>query len=385
MSAQLTVLLVFIIASFNGPFGGNMVLPLFRNIQESFQTTKLVVNLTVTLYMIPFSILQIFSGVMSDLFYGRKRVVITGSLLYTLGSLIAFYSENILAFLFSRALQGIGSAFIVPITMAMIGDFFGPEKRGKIMGLGALATTLGATLGPLVGGYVSLINWRLSFALMALFGVFILVTSLLMPEKGREGTNFSNLWVTISTGLSDPRVLSIGFLGMMIFFTRMSIFTFLSNTVLYPPYNLPSYLWGSYLFFAGLGGMVAGVLAGFLTDVLGRKRVAVIGFTFLVMAILSYMLLNWFMILPILLVLQAFLSTFAMTPLNTLAVEINPRLRGTVSALYGSMRFLGYALAPVVPYPLYAIYGIYAVFALDFVLAFIGLIIFSLVFKENSL
>ena len=360
-----------------------MILPLFRHIQETYSTTKLLVNLTVTLYMIPFSIFQIFSGVLSDTLYGRKRVIVFGSSLYCMGAILAYYAPSVFLFLFARILQGMGSAFVIPITMALVGDFFEYHQRGKVMGLGALSTTLGATIGPLVGGYLGLIDWRLSFLLMFVIGLIVLLISLWIPEKQKRVPR-SDLTGTILKCLRNRKVLLIGFLGMILFFTRLSIYTFLSNIILYPPYNLSSDLWGMYLFMAGLGGMIAGLLAGFLADYVGREKVASIGFIMLNVVISLYLVIEWFSYLPLLLFLLGVFGSFSMTPLNTLAVEVNPKLRGTASSIYNSLRFIGYALAPVLPFPIYARYGISSIFMMNLFLALIGFILMVLALQKKE-
>ena len=385
MDSVLIVLIVFIIASFSGPFGGNIIFPVFRNIQEEFLVPKLYINLLVTLYMIPFSILQLFSGILSDLFYGRKKVILFGTILYLIGALLGYLSPNIWILMVSRAIQGVGSAFISPITMALVGDFFEVRKRGKVMGFGALATTLGSTLGPLVGGYLGLINWRLIFIPTGVIGGTVLVTTLFLPrEKEQRRGISSDLLPMITSCLANPAVLTIGFLGMLLFFTRMSIYTFLSNTVLYPPYNLSSDMWGFYISLAGFGGMIASLLAGYLTDAWGRKKLVISAFSLLFLILMLYQLPNWYLILPILLFLLGSVSTLAMTPLNTLSVEINPRMRGSAAAIYGFLRFLGYALGPILPYPLYIVYGFESIILIDAALVLIGLTLFIALFMTKQ-
>ncbi len=171
------VLAAILATVFLGPFGGNMLLPMFRALKESYNVGILFLGLGITVYMIPFSLFQLFSGALSDAIYGRKRVIVSGLAIYALGSLGVASSPSIELFLCFRALQGIGNALALPIAMALIGDMFPGEIRGRIMGFVAISTTLGGTLGPLFGGMLSPINWRLGFvtiAVMALcFGAFL--------------------------------------------------------------------------------------------------------------------------------------------------------------------------------------------------------------------
>jgi len=372
------------IAAFSGPFGGNMILPLFRDIGTDFNVRQFYLGLTITLYMIPFSVLQLFSGVLSDVFYGRRKTLLFGATIYSLGALSSYFSPSITIFLLSRVLQGVGSAFITPISMALVGDLFEAEVRGRVMGFGALLTTLGATLGPLVGGFMGLIYWRYVFLVMLLFGLilFILIYFFL-PEQDLTYFDRKEAFGILKYGIFNFLVILIGFMGLTLFFTRLSIYTFLSNIVLYPPYNLPSNVWGTYLFTAGLGGVIASIISGFLTDFIGCRKVVLIGFLSLDFLISLYLFIDWFTYLPILLFAMGFIATLSFTPLNTLAVEIDPKLRGTISSIYGSFRFVGYALGPVAPYPIFVLYGLNGVIVMDILLVSLSFLLFSRFFKEH--
>lgn len=381
---KLMVAAILGIAAFSGPFGGNMILPLFRYIGNDFNVGQFYLGLTITLYMVPFSILQLFSGMLSDVLYGRRRILLFGVTIYSLGALSSYFSPSIAIFLLSRVLQGIGSAFITPISMALVGDIFEAEIRGRIMGYGALLTTLGATLGPLVGGFIGLIYWRYAFLVMLLLGLMMFVLIyFFLPEQDLIRFDRKEIFGILKYGIFNFLVVLIGFMGLTLFFTRLSIYTFLSNIVLYPPYNLPSNVWGAYLFTAGLGGVIASIISGFLTDFIGRRKVVLIGFLSLDFLILLYLFINWFTYLPILLFAMGFIITLSFIPLNTLAVEIDPKLRGTISSIYGSFRFVGYALGPVAPYPIFVLYGLNGVAIMDILLISLSFLLFLRFFKET--
>ncbi|MHA1594851.1 MAG: MFS transporter [Candidatus Baldrarchaeia archaeon] len=383
---KIVVMLIFIIAVFSGPFAGNMILPLFKHISSDFNVGMLYVNLSITFYMVPFGAIQLFSGLLSDLFYGRRKILLIGAIMYSLGALLAYLSPDITIFLFSRALQGVGSAFVTPISMALIGDIFEASKRGKIMGVGALLTTLGTTLGPLVGGFLGLLCWRYAFLVILSLSLTLLFTTFFLKLEEKESRRFDRKYAfeTLKRGLFDPSLVILGMIGMSLFFTRMSIYTFLSNIVLYPPYNLTSDVWGFYLFIAGLGGICASLVGGYLTDKLGRKRVVIVGVLSLTVIISMYMFIDWFTYLPLLLFAMGSSITFTFIPLNTLAIEINPELRATATSIYGFFRFVGYALGPVAPYYLFILFGLNGVVSLDLLLVSLCIVTFLLFFKKQS-
>lgn len=354
MEGKGSILAAILATSFLGPFGGNMLLPMFRALKESYNVGILLVGLGITLYMIPFSLFQLFSGALSDALYGRRKVMTSGLILYALGALGVVFSPYIELFLVFRALQGLGNALALPTAMALVGDMFPGEVRGRIMGLVSISVTLGGALDPLFGGIVSSVNWRLGFAAtgaMALaFGALLY---LVLEKEVRRKSGFSGALILLRSSLLDLRILIISFLGFVIFFVRIGLFTYLSDLLSLPPYEYGDEVIGGYLSLSGFGGLLAGILAGYLTDRAGRWRTALIGYAALTAMLAAFMGDSWIGYLPTLLFLLGVSFTTASTALNTMIVEVAPERRATASSIYGSLRFLGYALAPTLLYPSY--------------------------------
>ncbi len=151
----LPIVVLLFLTTFIGPFTGNMILPIFSVLSNDFEVELLLLGASITVYMLPFSIVQLFSGVLSDVVFGRKTLVIIGLVIYSIGGFIVIFSPNYWVFLGARILQGIGSALILPITIALVGDIFDVNIRGRIMGILAIATTFGTTFGPLFGGVIA--------------------------------------------------------------------------------------------------------------------------------------------------------------------------------------------------------------------------------------
>ena len=128
--------------------------------------------------------------------------------------------------------------------------------------------------------------------------------------------------------------------------------------------------------------MVASLLAGFLTDALGRRKVTIMGFSMLNILVFIFLVIDWFTFLPFLLFFMGMFATFTATPLSTLVIEIDPKLRATISSIYGFFRFIGYALAPVAPYSIYVAYGFNGLIVLDIFLILFSLIAFAVVSKN---
>lgn len=374
---------LLLVGSFFGPFGGSMILPMFGVLQDWFGVDVLLIGLSITSFMIPFSVAQLFSGILSDMFYGRRLIVAAGFMVYGLGALSAAFSPNIWLFLASRAVQGLGAALVIPILMALVGDVFGRGVRGKVMGGMAVSTTLGATLGPLIGGYAAAIDWRLSFILVFLIASSMMALALAVLPRGvsmgrRDAREAFKVLVKVAGG----RVVAVGVLGFIAFYSRISLYTYLSDILVMEPYGLGEEEVGGLLALAGLGGLFGGLTAGYMTDRIGRVSAAVLGFTASAIIFSIYASPFWFDLLLPLLFLTGFSVTKAFTPVNTMAVEVEPRYRATATSIYGFMRFLGYAAAPILSYPLYMAGSLKLVSAASSALMALGLVLLLAVFRR---
>ncbi|RLG87223.1 MAG: hypothetical protein DRO15_05190, partial [Thermoprotei archaeon] len=256
-----SALAIILTVAFLGPFGGNMILPMFRSLKLSYNVDVLMIGLGITVYMMPFSIFQLLSGLISDVIRSRKRIAFLGMILYSIGAFGVAISPNIYLFLISRAIQGAGNAVAIPVSMALVGDVFPKDMRGRIMGLASIATTLGTTLGPLFGGYISSTSWRLGFILLSFLALcFGLLFQLVLKEEGitYELERFKSTLSLLSRSFFNQRVLILSFLGFAVFFIHIGLFTYLSDTLTLPPYEYRDDVIAQYLSIAGLGGLLAG-------------------------------------------------------------------------------------------------------------------------------
>jgi MFS family permease len=99
-------------------------------------------------------------GKLSDL-RGRKVVMLSGILIFLVGSLLCGFAWSMPSLIVFRLLQGVGAGAVQPTAMTIVGDLYSVHERGKIQGWLASVWALSAVLGPLVG---SLIIQRWSWA-----------------------------------------------------------------------------------------------------------------------------------------------------------------------------------------------------------------------------
>lgn len=118
---------------------------------------------------------------------GRKMMNILGVSLFGFFSLLAGFSETPGWLIFCRLMQGVGSAAIIPTSLAMISHAFpGPEK-GKAVGIWSGITGLGTALGPVLGGIlVSTLSWRWIFFINVPFAIASVIISIYLTKESKQ-------------------------------------------------------------------------------------------------------------------------------------------------------------------------------------------------------
>lgn len=102
-------------------------------------------------------------GKLSDQF-GRKKIFLTGLLIFLIGSFFSGISNNMEILIFWRAIQGIGSSAIMPMTYTIISDIYPFNNKSKLIGINGAIWGISLTIAPLLGGIVvDTFNWRWIF------------------------------------------------------------------------------------------------------------------------------------------------------------------------------------------------------------------------------
>ncbi|MGW7099515.1 MFS transporter [Streptomyces sp. NPDC054838] len=139
----------------------------------------------VTAFALPSGGFLLLFGRTGDL-YGRKKLFLTGLVVFGAASLLASLAWDPAVFLAARALQGLGAAAIVPTGMSLLTTTF-PEGplRDKALGISGTLLSLGFTVGMVLGGVMTdTLGWRSTMGLLAATAVIVLVLAPgLLPES----------------------------------------------------------------------------------------------------------------------------------------------------------------------------------------------------------
>src|ERR687896_763803 len=145
---------------------------------------------TVNAYTLTFAVLLLTGAALGDRL-GRRRIFLAGVAIFTASSAAAALAPSIEALIAARAVQGVGGALVLPLSLTILSDAFPAERRGLAIGAWSGVSGLGVALGPLVGGaVVEGISWQWIFWLNVPIGIALIPLALrrLAESHGPHGS-----------------------------------------------------------------------------------------------------------------------------------------------------------------------------------------------------
>ncbi|MGW7460136.1 MFS transporter [Streptomyces sp. NPDC054797] len=283
----------------------------------------------VTAFALPSGGFLLLFGRIADL-YGRKKLFLTGLLVFGAASLLATLAWDPASFLAGRALQGLGAAVIVPTGMSLLTTTF-PEGplRDRALGISGTLLSLGFTIGMVLGGVMTdTLGWRSTMGLLSVAAVVVLALAPgLLPESrtterprldvpgavtvtggllaliyalstaARRGFGDLDVWGTLVLGLvlltafvaveskspaplvSLPmlkrRTVAWGNFGGLVTFSMMSTVVFVLTLYLQETLELSSFLTGLVFGVQGAASVLAGSYAPKVIGRFGARRTLV--------------------------------------------------------------------------------------------------------------
>jgi NTE family protein len=172
------VLLVASFGAFLAFLDATIVNVAFPSIRDSFpESTIGSLSWVLNGYNIVFAAFLVVCGRLTDLL-GRRRAFTAGIALFTLASLWCALAGSLEILVAARVVQALGSAMLVPASLAIVVEAFPGDRRSHAIGLWGATAAIAAGLGPPLGGLlVQLGGWRWAFLINLPFGVFALVVA----------------------------------------------------------------------------------------------------------------------------------------------------------------------------------------------------------------
>jgi EmrB/QacA subfamily drug resistance transporter len=156
-------------------------------------------------YLLAITVFVVTAGRLGDMF-GRKRLFLAGMVVFALGSVLSGAAGDQEMLIGGRVLQGIGAAPMLPLSLAIVCNAFPAGEQARALGIWAGVSAVALAIGPLAGGALVEIDWRVIFWInlpVALVGIAITARAApesTDPESGRR-IDFPGL-LALSTGLT---------------------------------------------------------------------------------------------------------------------------------------------------------------------------------------
>jgi len=224
-------------------------------------------------------------GRLSDM-YGRVKMFRLGFLIFTFGSILLYLTPSsgdagAIEIIVFRLVQGVGAAFFMANSAAILTDAFPSSERGKALGINIVAAIAGNFLGLVIGGVLAVFNWRYVFLISVPFGLIGTIWSFKLKELSKKAIKTKiDVWgnltfvlgitlilVGITYGLlpygnspmgwNNPWVIAAMIVGLV----SLILFPFIENRVESPMFRLDLFRNRSFAF-ANIAGLLGSLGRG---------------------------------------------------------------------------------------------------------------------------
>jgi len=138
-------------------------------------------------YLLAITIFVVTAGRLGDMF-GRKRLFLVGMVVFALGSVVSGAAGDQETLVAGRVLQGIGAAPMLPLSLAIVCNVFPAGEQARALGIWAAISALALAIGPLAGGALVEIDWRVIFWInLPVAAIGIWITAVAAPESTDPG------------------------------------------------------------------------------------------------------------------------------------------------------------------------------------------------------
>ena len=174
---------VLVAITFVAPLANHMFLPAMPVIKQEFGIGNELAFATLSLTMMTMAITTLVYGGFADQ-WGRKKVLLAGLALYTIGAEVCWFAPDIWTLLAGRVLQGAGAGCGVVLARAIARDVYGMERISSVIANLTAAYVLGPLLAPTIGGFlIAWEGWRVLFLVITIVGLgLIALIALRLPE-----------------------------------------------------------------------------------------------------------------------------------------------------------------------------------------------------------
>ncbi|HEX2949776.1 MAG TPA: multidrug effflux MFS transporter [Armatimonadota bacterium] len=209
------------------PLSTDMYLPALPTMAATFHAPTHLVNLTLILFFVFYSLGTLLWGPLSDK-YGRKPILLLGLAFYVLASAYCACTSNVYGLIGGRVLQALAGGAAPAIATALVKDLFTGRKREHGLAIIQSMVMIAPIVAPVIGAMLlKFISWRGVFWTLATAGMLAIIFSLALCETvvKRYGGTVMQTMAQLGTVLRNP-----GFAALLLVFSLAGVplFTYLA-------------------------------------------------------------------------------------------------------------------------------------------------------------
>ncbi|HEX2974723.1 MAG TPA: MFS transporter [Bacteroidales bacterium] len=185
-----SILFVTTLSSFLTPFMGSAINVALPTMGKELSLDTIDLGWVATSYLLAASLFLLPFGKLADR-NGRRKFFLSGIWLFTIASLITGLSVNAWMLIGARFINGIGGALIYATAIAILTSSYDKSIRGKVLGINVASVYLGLSIGPTVGGILTMyLGWRSIFYLNAILAAIVIpIATSKLPADSASGSD----------------------------------------------------------------------------------------------------------------------------------------------------------------------------------------------------
>lgn len=242
----------------------DIYLPAISSMGEELDASHSKLMLTLTSYMVGYSISLLLAGVLSDL-YGRRSIVLCGVFIFTLASLVSCFVSSVDQLTWCRFFQALGGGCSTLLARVIVRDLYDFKSQVHVLSYLAAALIVSPVLGPIIGAYLTIHHgWRSIFYALTFFSFISFGLIYIFMRESIQIKLADNLFSVSDTLAKYLKLLShheFLFHTLVISFAWTVYFSFISSSPgLIQKIYLLSPLDYSYLFALSISGYIFGTI-----------------------------------------------------------------------------------------------------------------------------
>ncbi len=356
-----------------GPLSLDMYLPSLPILTIELHTSVSLGQLSLTACLLGLALGQLWIGPLSDS-RGRRNVLLSGLIVYTVASVCCAFVSNIWVFIILRFLQGLAGSAGIVISRAVARDLYEGSELTKFFSLLMLVNGAAPILAPIIGGQLLIFTkWQGVFLLLSIIGFAMVVVTFFwlpetLPNDRRIQGGIKASFLTFRRLIQDRDFVGYASsqgLVMAAMFAYIAGSPFVLQTI----FSVSPQGFSFFFALNGLGIILASQISGRLAGRVGETRLLVFGLFLASFAGLALLLVIIFggglvgIVIPLFFMVSS--VGVVSTASFTLAMEKQARSAGSASALIGALQFvLGAVTSPLV-----GLVGSHSAFGMGIVIA----------------